>query len=747
MIFQGDTQYASPGYASRFNQYGGSGLPLAQFGGYLSVSGGGGDMYNTYLTRYNVVHNIDSPVSMGLSADIVGNQIMLQADIEVVDNISTSNNKIVFILTSYQDEDYFCSVISYDYQSFNLNGIGSSNIFEHTVDIDPSWDINEISYVAIVQSFNDNHILQAGSIDVPLNNLLSMDTQISFVDDQVGGDGDGVPNPGEDVHISVDIINESLELSTSTCEIIVTSNSDGIDIIESDFMHSEMIASGQLFSAPIPISISEDIELGQASFNINLECSYIDNYSNELIYSKSYDRYIDVNLYQFGFPYIISSQILTSPAVVDIDGDYINEIIFGDYLGNLHVINQHGEDRPGFPIDLGDQIWGSPAVADIDNDGDIEIIANSKNKRLHIINADGSNQFEYNTGQYLIGTPALGNIDDDDDLEIIFGGYSSSKKLYAINPDGSDVNGFPLTIGEKMMAGVALTDFNDNGKVDIVVGTDSDNIYLIYDDGTIAQGFPFEGDGDFKSDPIILDSNGSKMILAGSKDGTLYSIDPNGDLIFSIETSDDIMSSPTIISRASTGPIIFFGNDDGEIHAIYPDGNYMSGWPITLSGSIISSPIISDLNSDMEPEIIVTCDDGNLYILSLDGTYYENTPLSYPFPYTGSVMIDDLDFDGDLEVFCGSADGLNVFDIKEPGISHGYWNIFKGNLNRDGYYADILIGDVNYDNNIDILDVISLVNYILGNIENLDYLYADINHDGSVDITDIILTLNYILID
>ena len=35
--------------------YNGSGLPLAQFGGYLGVSGGGGDMYNTYLTRYNII--------------------------------------------------------------------------------------------------------------------------------------------------------------------------------------------------------------------------------------------------------------------------------------------------------------------------------------------------------------------------------------------------------------------------------------------------------------------------------------------------------------------------------------------------------------------------------------------------------------------------------------------------------------------------------------------------------------------
>jgi hypothetical protein len=48
-----------------------------------------------------------------------------------------------------------------------------------------------------------------------------------------------------------------------------------------------------------------------------------------------------------------------------------------------------------------------------------------------------------------MGTPALGNIDDDADLEIIFGGYSSSGKLFAINPDGSNVSGFPFQLDEK----------------------------------------------------------------------------------------------------------------------------------------------------------------------------------------------------------------------------------------------------------------------------------------------------------
>ena len=103
LIFQGDTPEASPGYLSRFNQYGGSGLPLAQFGGYLPVSGGGGDMYPLYYQRYSIVHNLNSPLLMDLSSDIIGNEIMMEATIEVTGNINHTNNKVVFILTSYQE--------------------------------------------------------------------------------------------------------------------------------------------------------------------------------------------------------------------------------------------------------------------------------------------------------------------------------------------------------------------------------------------------------------------------------------------------------------------------------------------------------------------------------------------------------------------------------------------------------------------------------------------------------------------
>ena len=48
-------------------------------------------------------------------------------------------------------------------------------------------------------------------------------------------------------------------------------------------------------------------------------------------------------------------------------------------------------------------------------------------------------------------------------LLIVFSGYSSNNKIFVINHDGSDVEGFPLLLNEKCKGGAALADFNNNG--------------------------------------------------------------------------------------------------------------------------------------------------------------------------------------------------------------------------------------------------------------------------------------------
>ena len=58
-------------------------------------------------------------------------------------------------------------------------------------------------------------------------------------------------------------------------------------------------------------------------------------------------------------------------------------------------------------------------------------------------------------------------------------------------------------------------------------------------------------------------------------------------------------------------------------------------------------------------------------------------------------------------------------------------------------FDDAILGDANYDGQLNVLDVVIIVNMILGS-EKSD-LVADINQDGGINIQDIVLLINLIL--
>ena len=55
-----------------------------------------------------------------------------------------------------------------------------------------------------------------------------------------------------------------------------------------------------------------------------------------------------------------------------------------------------------------------------------------------------------------------------------------------------------------------------------------------------------------------------------------------------------------------------------------------------------------------------------------------------------------------------------------------------------------MLGDINGDESIDVLDVVLLVNMILGS-ETPNYFTGDINDDGLINVQDIITLINIIL--
>ena len=58
-----------------------------------------------------------------------------------------------------------------------------------------------------------------------------------------------------------------------------------------------------------------------------------------------------------------------------------------------------------------------------------------------------------------------------------------------------------------------------------------------------------------------------------------------------------------------------------------------------------------------------------------------------------------------------------------------------------------LVGDVNFDSSINIIDVVLITNFILDNsgLTNEQISVSDINNDGAIDILDIVSIVNIIL--
>ena len=169
IMWQHNGSFQSPNVSQRESFYSVSGFPTAMIGGSEKVVGGGTDMYPYYLPKYQTIVAEDSPLELDISMDFTAtNNIMVGADVTVTGNITTSNNKIVYLLTHKVDDDHFCVVRSWYSAPFNMTQIGDTQHFEHELNYDPSWNLEDLNAVVLVQTWDNNpganlhKIIQAG---------------------------------------------------------------------------------------------------------------------------------------------------------------------------------------------------------------------------------------------------------------------------------------------------------------------------------------------------------------------------------------------------------------------------------------------------------------------------------------------------------------------------------------------------------------------------------------------------------
>jgi len=506
------------------------------------------------------------------------------------------------------------------------------------------------------------------------------------------GSSNGLQLPGDTTSLIITIENQSGAAPVENIFATLSSDDSLLIIINNEYSHNAIVGSGNDFNCEFLISSSENISLGYLPLDLTVNANVSGNLPSNLTfdeYSYQTEIHVPFGFNQEGYP-IDSLNIYGVPIFTDLYGNSLNQIyfgsdslLFGKWISGLDVV--------GFPFNANSQITTTTAAGDLDGDGDKELVFGTSDGTIYALSKDGTEFLSYSQSKEIIEYPVLYDIDNNGTIEIIFISVNdTTSDLFVLSHDGMIFDGFPLTLTEIVNTGAAAADINSNGNGEIVIATIDGKVYVIDKFGAILDGFPFNINSAPSGAPTLanIDNEIGLETIIGSETDGIYIISYSAGIVDHFNVNDNLESGVSIGDLNNDGTLeLIYITSDQLAHAYDPlVESEIEGWPYQFEDNIFTEPIVCDFDGDNYFELVTASIGGNIFIINHDGSDYDNFPYISQDSIFVTPSLGDLDLDNDYEIIFSTKEKLQILDLQSL-VGDGYsWKSYRSNNYRNGFY-------------------------------------------------------------